>query len=267
MKQQLCKVLVLVLGLALFGAVPAAYACSSPPTVPSITVVFHEICVPLDDPTDCMIRAWITVHNYSTFGASSGGAGGFCACAFKKVGGIKSIEWVNFVDPRTGERFPAWSFDGNTNTAASAASFLNTVASNVDGFLAETCQDVPQNTPLDLMFEVLLKKNTTIAQVTAGLAGSPSIVTGAATAGGSFNGSHTATFPPKVSPKCQVQSKSVAYVGAGAQTMIDRGQGASVSSNLISCTLAMAKPNLVLANSAVVAPEPVVVQPGVLVTP
>ncbi len=265
MKQQLCKVLVLVLGLALFGAVPEAYACSSPPVVPSITVVFHEICVPLNDPTDCMIRAWITVHNYTTFGSSTS-PGGFCACAFKKVGGIKSIEWVNFVDPTTGQRFPAWSFDQNTNTAASAASFLNTVATNVDGFLAQTCQNVPRNTPLDLMFEVLLKKNTTVAQVSSALAASPSIVTGGASAAGTLD-DHVATLPPKgTEPTCSVQSKSVAYVGEGAQTMIDRGLGASVSSNLISCKLALAKPSLVLSNNAVVEPKPVVVQPGVLAT-
>ncbi len=247
MKQQLCKVLILVLGVALFGAVPAAYACSSPPRVPSITVVFHEICVPLNDPTDCMIRAWITVHNYTTF-ASSTSPGGFCACAFKKVGGIKSIEWVNFVDPTTGDRFPAWSFDGNANTAASAAQFLNTVSSNIDGFLAETWGSVVKNTPLDLMFEVLLEKTTTIQQVTSALSASPAIVTGGASASGALI-DHIATLPPKGPVPCLVQSKSVAYVGVGAQTMIDRGLGATVSPNLISCKAALVNAALVPALS------------------
>ena len=253
MKPQLFKVLVLVLGLVLLGAVPEAYACSSPPTTPSITVELHEICVPLDDPTDCMIRAWITVHNYSTFGSSTS-SGGFCACAFNKIGGIKSVEWASLVDPATGERYPAWTFDSNSGVTQDAAQYLNTVASNVDGYLAKTCEDVPANTTLDLMFEVLLEKGTTIAQVSSALSsGGPAIVTGGASSGGVFL-DHVETFPKKTT--CQVQSTSVAYIGEAVQTLTDRGLGDSIAPKLISCKRAIAFPHLVLANSAVVSAGP-----------
>ncbi len=206
----------LVLALA-FG-VPAAQACSSPPPVPPITVQLHEQCFPIDDPTDCMLRGWITYHNYTTFGSTQNT---FCSCALKKVGKIKKVLWVKFIDPITGKRYPAWYFDPDAGVTSNAQQFLGTGA-NIAGYRAETCEDVPTGTPLDLMLEVIFEGDAGIATIASALNNSgPVLVTGEVNKQGQYIG-HVGVVPQK-STTCQVQNKMTAYVGDAISVWADRG--------------------------------------------
>ena len=205
--------------LALVIGVPAAQACSSPPQPPPITVVLHEQCFPIDDPTDCMLRGWITYHNYLSFGSSQGT---FCSCALKKVGKIKKVLWAKFVDPKTGKRYPAWYFDPNAGITANAQQFLG-VSNNIAGYLAETCQDIPSNIPLDLMFEVVFQGDAKVASIASALNNSgPVLVTGEANAAGQFVAGHISVVP-KTPTSCLVQDKMTAYVGDALSVWAERG--------------------------------------------
>ena len=207
------------LALALLFGVPAAQACSSPPPVPPITIQFHEMCFPIDDPTDCMLRGWITIHDYTTFASSTNS---LCACALSKVGKIKEVLWVKFVDPVTGERFPAWSFDADMGVTTDAEQYLNPSAT-IEGFLAQTCENLPSGTTLDLMLEVLLEGDASIAEVANALNTSgPVVVTGEANSAGTFI-NHVMTVPSSGPTTCRVASKTVAYLGDAPELLAARG--------------------------------------------
>ncbi len=146
-----------LLVLMAMGGVQTAVACSSPPPPqPPITIDFHEVCFDLQDPTKCMIKAWITIHGYTTFGS---GSGSFCACALKQVPKIKEVRYARFYDPATGLRYPAFPFDSDGNVSTNASVIAG--GGTFGGFLTSpTCVGTPTGQPLDLMFEVVLEGGT-----------------------------------------------------------------------------------------------------------
>lgn len=217
--------------LALVIGVPAAQACATPPpTVPPVTIQLHEQCFPINDPTDCMIRGWITYHNYTTFGTSTNT---FCSCALKKVGKIKTVLWVKFIDPVTGKRYPSWTFDPNAGTTSNAAQFLGN--GNIAGYLAETTKDIPTGTNLDLMLEVIFEGDAGIAGIASALNNSgPVLVTGEADSNGNYIG-HVGVVPQQPTT-CLVQDKMTAYVGDALSVWAERGVEIDATS-LVACDI------------------------------
>ena len=208
-----------LLVLMALGGTQAALACSSPPPPqPPITIDFHEVCFDLDDPTKCMIKAWITIHGYTTFGS---GSGSFCSCALKKVPKIKEVRYARFYDPTTGLRFPAFAFDQDGNVSTNASVVAG--GGSFGGFLtSSTCVGTPNGQPLDLMFEVVLEGGTMLETWAPQLQVPALVVTAQANPGGTFI-NHIGILDNNNNGGCQVSGITRAFLNGAENLPVNRG--------------------------------------------
>ncbi len=221
----------LVAALALAGT-PSAYACGSPPPPqPPITVDFHEVCFDLDDPTKCMIKAWVTIHNYTTFGSSGNN---FCSCALRKVPKIKKVLYARFVDPATGKRYPSFFFDDSAAVGANAGAAWG--SGIYDGFLTPNiCDAIPAGTPLDLMFDVLLEGGTMLPTWLPNIQINGLAATAEADASGNFIG-HLGFVDNSPTPgNCLIQKNTRAFLNGAEFVHVQRTGDSTFLADLKAC--------------------------------
>lgn len=219
----------MVLGLAIVAAGPSE-ACTTPPVVPpEVVVELHEVCFPIDHPTHCMVRAWITLLNYSTFAEAEGQ---FCACGLDDVGPIKEVLYARLCD-EDGNKLAQFFFEQDDDATAAITKFTNGTA---QGFVAELVGDVPGGQTVDLKFEVLLEGGTWIDgedvadDILSGT--SPAVVTGGWNpATGELTGAHDGFVPPEGGYDCfpngcpcfQTRNSNTVYLNGAEKTLARRG--------------------------------------------
>lgn len=181
----------LVLCLAALAVVPAAQACVQPQR-PVAWIIPHEICCPWGG-GPCVIRVWVIIHGYTTFGA---GPGQVCGAALTDGGPILAVNGASVNDADTGERIPGFSFNPNATTSSSAEQTLALTPTTTDpdatqsaaGFSADVSRTVTSGTNVDVMFDLEIDENTSLEELREYLESEGVVVTGEVDSTGEFTG-------------------------------------------------------------------------------
>lgn len=206
---------------------PAAEACTQPPTNPPIVVELHEVCFPIDEPTHCMIRAWVSFLNYSTFAA---GGNQLCGCALNQVGDIKDVLYARLCDSLTGDRVAEFVFDSDNGVTAGANALFS--GADTQGFQAALSGAVANGQTVDLKFEVLLKAGDWVSaqNVANSIVNSPVpvAITGEVNQAGAFV-DHVGFYPERTCAQggvctCQKASSNLVYVNGAEKILQTRGK-------------------------------------------
>lgn len=140
--------------------------------------------------------------NYSTFPTSSGS---FCACAFKRVAPITSVNSAQIMLTGSNQVLGAFDFNPNATTGTSVAAII---PGNWNGFQASLSQTVAGGQAVDVQFNVTVPLGTSFNTLSQALSNAGVIIaTDEANPDGSVSQGHfhalpagniTQTFPPTV---------------------------------------------------------------------
>ena len=195
---------VFIATILLVGILSAtAMACTQPPpSPPPIWIEFH------DNNT-----AWITIHDYRTFG---GAPGQFCGCVLNNLGGrIVSVDEFQILLASTGEPLPGFEFHLDENVQASFQERSEGIEF-ISGFISNVSQEIESGLLVDLQFLVTVEPNVTASELeTAFLEGEGAVGTSEVDDGGNIVEGHDVIVQEFIRPTTtkNVPLLSLSYEG------------------------------------------------------
>lgn len=137
------------------------------------TVDEADAAILQDNEGPCTFESvWITIHNYTSFGANPGQ---FCTCALAALGPVISVDAVEILDTSTGLPVPGFNFSPNPTTSGGFNLSGPGMGGQFVGFLSDVSQAIPSGLSIELRFLVSVPDGTTITEVSDTYLGAPEL--------------------------------------------------------------------------------------------